>query len=143
MTEKSAKPDKQLAKDVAIQLDRRRLRRRLAFYVALAAAIAAAIVYGTCGHGWGFGSGSGAGAGLHPIATIAADAGPRRCAIRITATGITVDGKPATRAATVAACKATAGADVVVTGEARQGDWDELRAALTAANVQVNTRTTR
>ena len=131
--------DPQLAKDVAVQLDRRRRRRRLAMFAAIAAAIAAAIVYGTCGRGWGLGAGGGRGAGLHPVAGIV-DAGPHRCAIRVAAAGVTVDGKPATRDQVVAACKATTGADVVVTGDARQGDWDELRAALAAAAVQINLR---
>ncbi len=111
-------------------------------FAVLAAAIAAAILYGTCGHGWGFGKGGGGGAGLHPVAAIATDAGPHRCAIRVAAGGITVDGKPRSRDQAVAACKATTGADVVVTGDARQGDWDDLRAALTAAHITIETRTT-
>jgi len=49
---------------------------------------------------------------------------------------ITVDGKPMSRDDAVAACKATTGADVVVTGDAREGDWQELRAALEAAGVK-------
>jgi hypothetical protein len=133
--------DKQLARDIASELLRRQRRRKLFFVAALAAAVICAVLYGTCGHGWGLGKGGGAGTGLHPVAAPAGpDAGPRRCTIRIAASGITVDGKPMTRDQAVAACKVTTGADAIVTGDARQGDWDELRAALGAAGVQVNTR---
>ena len=63
--------------------------------------------------------------------------GPKRCVVRVTGRGITVDGTEMTREAAVAACKQTDGALVTVTGDARQGDWDELRAALEAAGVQL------
>lgn len=129
-------PDKQLAKDVAKNLDRRRMRRRLLVLVGLAAAIALAVLYLTCGRGWGI-SGKGNSEGKGVGSAIVRDVGPQRCRIRISAAGITVDGKSATRKAAVAACKETTGADVVVTGDARQGDWDELRAALEAANIAV------
>ena len=46
-------------------------------------------------------------------------------------------GKIVKRDVAVTKCKKTSGADVVVTGDARQGDWDELRAALEAAGVAV------
>ena len=132
--------DKQLAKDVAKQLDRRRFRRRVLFLAAFVGAIVIAVLYLTCGRGWGIG-GAGKGEGSGPgTATPAADAGPRRCAIRVTATGLIVDGKPAARDAAVAACKGTEGADVVVTGDARQGDWDDLRAALEAAGIPIFTK---
>jgi len=124
----------EFAKSVAKQLDRRQRRRKLLVLAAAATAIVLAVLYLRCGRGWGLG-GKGAGSGTAtPGAT---DAGPRRCAIRVAAHGLTVDGKAATRDEVVAACKATTGADVVVTGEARQGDWDDLRAALEAAHVAV------
>jgi len=128
-----------LAKDVAKQLDRRRMRRKLALWGAVVALIALAVSYVTCGQGFGLGgkgkgAGKGAGSGS---ATIVPDAGPTRCAVRIAAEGITVDGKAATRDAAVTACKATSGADVIVTGDARQGDWDDLKAALEAAGVTI------
>lgn len=129
-------PDKQLAKDVAKNLDRRRMRRRVLMLVALAAAIALAVMYLTCGAGFGLG-GKGKGDGKGVGSAIVREVGPRRCMIRVSAAGITVDGTKATRKAAVAACKDTTGADVVVTGDARQGDWDELRAALEAANIAV------
>jgi hypothetical protein len=134
-------PDKRFTKDVARELDRRRTRRRLVVLVLLAGAIALAVTYLTCGHGWGLGGkGAGSGPGPGSGAGITVDAGPNRCTVRVTSTGITVGGKPATRDEAVARCKATTGADVVVTGDARQGDWDELRAALEAANVPVFTK---
>ena len=135
--------DKRFAKDVAKQLERRRTRRRLLLLLSLAAAIALAITYLTCGRGWGLGGkgkGDGAGPGPGSGGTPLVDAGPSRCAIRVTADGLTVNGTPATPTAAVATCKATTGADVVVTGDARQGDWDELRAALEAANVPIFTK---
>jgi hypothetical protein len=135
--------NKQFAKDVAKQLDRRRMRRKLVLLALLVAALVLAITYLTCGRGWGVGGagkgeGSGPGSGSGTIAR--ADAGPNRCSIRVTADGILVDGAPATREAAVATCKATSGADVVVTGDARQGDWDALRADLEAASVPIFTK---
>lgn len=125
------------AKDVAKQLDRRHRRRRLVFLSAVAAIVLLAVMYVRFGGGWGIGGGASGGLGASKPA---APAGPRRCAVRVTATGITVDGRPATRDVAVAACKATTGADVVVTGDAREGDWDDLRAAFDAAHVVVYQR---
>ncbi len=132
--------DKQLAKDVAKQIDRRRLRRKVLFLAAFFGVIVLAVLYTTCGRGWGIGgAGKGEGSGPGSVRP-AADVGPRRCAIRVTAKGLLVGGKPATRDEAVTACKETAGADVVVTGDARQGDWDALRAALEAANIPIFTK---
>jgi hypothetical protein len=131
--------DKQLAKDVARQLDRRQLRRKLLLLALLVAAVVVAVLYLTCGRGFGIG-GAGKGEGKGPGSSIPADAGPHRCAVRVTQTGVIVDGKAATREQAIAACKATDGADVVVTGDARQGDWDALRAAFEAAGIPVFTK---
>lgn len=135
------------AKEIAKQLDRRQLRRKILLFALVIAAIVAAISYLTCGQGFGLGGkgkgsgagagpGSGSGLGSQPLV----DAGPKRCAIRIAAAGTTVDGKTATIEEVIAVCKATTGADVVVTGDARQGDWDTLRAALEAAEVPIEKR---
>jgi len=127
--------DRKLAKDVARELDRRKLRRKLLVTGAIVGLVVLAFLYLRCGRGWGLGGGgkgNGTGSGT---ATATADAGPRRCALRISADGISVDGKPANRAAAVAACKTAGGAEVVVTGDATQGVWDDLRAALDAAGV--------
>jgi hypothetical protein len=127
--------DRQLARDVAKQLDRRRMRRRMTIWSALLALVVAAATYLRCGSGFGVGTGTGAGRddGAGPVRPVA---GPRRCAVRVAPGAITVDGKAMSRDEAVAACKATTGADVVVTGDAREGDWQELRAALEAAGVK-------
>ena len=127
--------DPALARDVARQLDRRRIRRRLLTWTVLLAAAVVAAMYLTCGHGFGLGgAGPGSGEGPGP-GSVQALTGAKRCAIRVAAAGITVDGKPMLRDEAAAACKATAGADVVVTGDAREGDWNDLRGALTTAGV--------
>lgn len=130
------------ARSIAKQLDRRQVRRKLFVLSGLVAAAIAAVTYLTCGQGLGLGGkgkgeGEGSGAGSGPGSALVVDAGPRRCAVRIDATGTTVDGKPATTDEIVAACKLTTGADVTVTGDARQGDWDTLRAELEAAEVSI------
>jgi hypothetical protein len=127
--------DRRFARDVAKQLDRRRMRRKLVFWTAILALLAAAALYLRCGQGFGLGGlgkGTGETGGSGSAHTPAA---PRRCALRVTAHGITVDGKPMPRDEAVAACRATAGADVVVTGDARHGDWVEVHDALDAAGV--------
>jgi hypothetical protein len=125
-------PDRQFARDVAKQLDRRHLRRRMTLWSALLALVAAAAMYLRCGNGLGLGglAGGGGQGEQQPLA------GPRRCAVRIAASGITVDGRPMTRADAVSACKAAGGAEVTVTGDARHGDRQALLAALHAAGVQ-------
>ncbi|HVK85564.1 MAG TPA: hypothetical protein VM513_15700 [Kofleriaceae bacterium] len=135
--------DRKLATEVAKQLERRRLRRRLLVLALLAAAIVLVITYLTCGQGFGLGGkgkGKGEGSGTGKAIAALPDAAPARCAVRVHAKGITVDGKDVTREQAVTACKATPGADVVITGDARQGDWDELRAAFEQAGVTVYVR---
>jgi len=53
-------PSRQLAKDVASELERRKRTRKLLFISVWAAAIIAAVMYMRCGSGWGTG-GKGAG----------------------------------------------------------------------------------
>jgi hypothetical protein len=128
--------DPRLARDVAKHLDRRRIRRKLVLWTVVLALLAAAARYLTCGHGFGLGDlgkilGEGSGSGS--VHTVVA---PARCAVRVTTSGITVDGKPMQRDEAAAACKATSGAEVVVTGDAREGDWKDLKSALEAAGVK-------
>ena len=131
--------DKRFARDVARQIERRRGRRRLLLLLLLLAAIALAITRLQCGDGFGLG-----GLGLlgdegdesATTSTSPTGAEARRCSIRVTGAGISVDGKRSTRDEAITACKATAGADVLVTGDARHGDWVELEAALRAAGIQ-------
>ncbi len=132
------------AKEIAKQLDRRQTQRKVLLLALVVGAIIAAISYLTCGQGFGLGGkgkGSGAGAGSGPgTASAIIDAGPKRCAVRVDASGTTVDGTPATADQIVAACKLSTGADVTVTGDARQGDWDAVRAALEAAEIPIEKR---
>jgi hypothetical protein len=123
-----------LARDGAKRLEQRRTPRKLVLWTAALALLVAAARYLTCGHGFGLGGvGSGDDTGA---STVQPAAGPQRCEIRITARGITVGGKPMQRDAVVAACRAMDGAAVVVTGDAREGDWKTLNAALRAAGVK-------
>jgi len=134
------KMSSKLAKDVASELEWRRRRRKLLFISVWAAAIIAAVLYLRCGSGWGTGGkGAGKGSGSGGPTAVPA-AGPKRCIVRVSVEGIIVDGKKSTRDEAVAACKATDGALVTVTGDARQGDWDDLRTALDAAGVKIFTR---
>jgi hypothetical protein len=130
----------QLARDVATELESRRRRRKAFTWTAFIAAVAAAIFYLRCGTGFGIGGkdeGKGEGTG---VASSAQTPGPKRCVVRVAAKGITVDGKAMKRSEAVDACKKTDGALVTVTGDARQGDWDELRTALEKADVKIYTR---
>nr|MBA3818061.1 hypothetical protein [Deltaproteobacteria bacterium] len=99
--------------------------------------------FGGAGEGEGSGPGSGAGSGPGSVATPAVDAGPVRCAVRVTSEGMTVGGTKATLDEVVTACKATTGAEVLITGDARQGDWDDLRTAFDAAGIEYLTREPR
>jgi len=135
--------DKKFAKDVAKQLDRRQRRRRLVVLGGGATAIVLAVMYLRCGHGWGLGgdgagSGPGAGSGAESVSSA-----PKRCEVRVAKAGITVSGQAATRDAAVAACKPLGAADVVVTGDAREGDWEDLRRALEAAKIDIALRRPR
>jgi hypothetical protein len=134
-------PSRQLAQDVASEIESRRRRRRMLFLLTWLVGIILAVLYLRCGSGWGLGGkgkGEGKGAGAGPGS--AQTTGPKRCVVRVDAKGIRVDGKQVKREEAVAACKQTEGALVTVTGDARQGDWDDLRTALDAAGVQIFTR---
>jgi hypothetical protein len=137
--------NKQLAKDVAKRLDARRRNRRLLFLLAILALVLLLAKYLGFGGGWGLGflkgKGDGEGSGHQAQPAVAmADAGPQRCTVRVSSEGISVDGTKKTRDEAVELCKKTEGAMVTVTGDARQGDWDELRAALQATSVKIYIR---
>ncbi|HUS31421.1 MAG TPA: hypothetical protein VMZ53_23080 [Kofleriaceae bacterium] len=136
---------KALAKDVAKELNAQRRKRKLATYSVFGALLAAAIFFARCGMGWGVGGGKGDGIGDGNGTSKAKGSGSaaaqaQRCTVRVSAEGIFVDGVKKTRDEAVAACKQTDGAMVTVTGDARQGDWDELRAALQAVRVKIYIR---
>jgi hypothetical protein len=135
-----AVPDKKMVKDVASEIERRRRRRRLIMLLVWLALIIAAALYLRCGRGWGLGGGKGTGTGSGSGAIARPAVGPTRCTVRVTAEGITVDGTKKSRDEAVEACKKTDGAMVTVTGDAREGDWDELRAGLQAVGVKIYIR---
>jgi hypothetical protein len=58
---------------------------------------------------------------------------PALCAIRLSSTGLTINGVAAT-IDQVSSC--TQGANVIVSGDARQGDVDALQTALSASGIQ-------
>ena len=131
--------DKRFAKDVAIQIERRRRGRRRVLALFWLVVILGALVYLRCGEGFGLG-GSGIGTGKGTGVETKVPTNPVRCVVRVSAEGITVDGKLMKTHEAVAACRKTDGALVTVTGDARQGDWDELRVAFEAARVKIFTR---
>ena len=130
MSPRNPADDPRFARDVARQIDRRRVKRRLTLWTFLLAVVAAAAGYLRCGNGLGlggFGTGDG---GTGDRSEVRRVDGPVRCAIRISAAGFTVAGKVVSRDDAVAACKAAAAVDVYRTGDARHGDTEELHAAL-------------
>lgn len=125
-----------LARDVAKELEKRARRRKIIILAVVVAAMALMLSYLQCGSGFGFGGGAGAGAGGKGSAKQAVDdPKAKRCTVRLDAGGMKLEGKKATQDEIVAACKKAGRADVVVTGDARQGDWDALRAALDEAGI--------
>jgi hypothetical protein len=141
MTTPTQKPvaDKQLAKDVATELQRRKRRTRLIIIALWIVIIVLAALYLRCGRGWGLGGpGKGKGEGAGSGSAVKVDPATQRCTVRVTKDGILVDGVKKTRDEAVEACKKTGGgALVTVTGDARQGDWEELKAALEATRVKI------
>ncbi|MFT3694005.1 MAG: hypothetical protein QM831_12750 [Kofleriaceae bacterium] len=133
--------DKQFAKDVAKELDRRHRRRKVLVLGGGATAIVLAMLYLRCGGGWGLGKGGGSGAGSGPGSGAVVTA--KHCEIRVAKDGITVDNRTAKIEDVVTTCKKSGAADVVVTGDAREGDWEQLRAALEAAKVVISLRSPR
>lgn len=68
----------------------------------------------------------------------ASSAGPeRRVRIRISESGVSVDGSPVTLDEAVAIARKAGGAEVFATGAARQGTVDDVIAGLHAAGVDV------
>ncbi len=95
------------------------------------------------GEGKGRGDGTGDGTGMstkqdEPTAPakplVGETPAPARCQLRLDGGGLWQLGATGQEkmevAAAVAACKQAGGADVTVTGDARQGAWDELKRAL-------------
>ncbi|HTL36827.1 MAG TPA: hypothetical protein VL326_27015 [Kofleriaceae bacterium] len=143
MSNDAKQASKALAKDVARELSAQRRRRKLATYSVFGVLLAAAIMFVRCGSGWGLGgtgNGDGDGKGKGSGTSTAKGSAAQRCTVRVSAEGIAVDGVKKSRDEAVKLCKKTEGAMVTVTGDARQGDWDELRAALQAVGVKIYIR---
>jgi hypothetical protein len=132
--------DRRFTRDVAKHVDRRRMRRRMLVWLVLLALVAAAAAYLRCGGGLGLGLGGGGAQGLgdfdgNGAGSARVGTGARRCEIRLAAAGLTVAGKPMQRDDAIIVCKAAAGTDIIITGDAREDDLKELRAALRAAGI--------
>ena len=130
----------------------RRKVARVGIAGGLIAALAILVPWKKCGGELGVpGFTSGEGTGIddtpRPVTTEATReappgplAQPPRCQVRLDVTGLTLAGSPAERSAVIAACKEMGAADVVVTGDAAQGQWDTLRGALEKAGVKMYVR---
>jgi hypothetical protein len=112
---------------------KKRSKRKLVLLVIWTALIVAAVLWLRCGNGWGIGGGSGSGSGSGTSTSTSTSTSTKKCEVRVSAKGIELDGKTSTRDEVVAKCKQ--GADVVVTGDAREGEWTALHEALDAAHV--------
>lgn len=118
-------------------------RSRLAPLAVIGALIALALLLFRCGPRLGLGGDDGDDPDPGAARTVAApiaDAAPARCQVRLAAAGLSVDGRTVEPAAAIEACRAAGAADVIVTGDARQGDWDALRAGLEGAGVELFVR---
>tara|TARA_R110002096_G_scaffold436038_2_gene665820 strand:- start:87540 stop:88007 length:468 start_codon:yes stop_codon:yes gene_type:complete len=122
-------------------------KKRTAKTAAGGALLALFLLFGWCGRGLFFGDGKPGDESAEHIAkesaetaadTQANDAGMApRCAIRVDAVGVQLGGEAAEVSAILVACKARGEADLTVTGDAKFGTADELRAALSAAGIRV------
>jgi hypothetical protein len=93
------------------------------------------------GPGWGFGSGTGSAPVASATSTSAREAGTHgTCHVRLDSQGLALEGGASTLEAIVSACKEAGSAELVVTGDARSGSYDELRAALDQARVPYHVR---
>ena len=124
----------ELAKDVAKELEARARRRKLIMLAVWIALVVAAVMYLRCGQGWGTGgSGSGNGQGI-----VAPDHAKQRCQVRLDGKGVTLDGSAMSKERAVELCaRRGGGAEVTVTGDAREGDWAQMRGMLGAARVDI------
>lgn len=137
---------------------RRRFRPVLMLFLL---AVVAAIMYQMrCGDGFGLGPGGGSGAGdsesegTRDRSSDRVDRGdspdvrpalgeggaPRRCRLRLDATGLRLNDEPSSVEKAVEACKRAGGAELTPTGDAVYGDLQQIREALDRAGVEVFVR---
>ncbi|MBI4957244.1 MAG: hypothetical protein HY908_34855 [Myxococcales bacterium] len=121
----------------------------------LAAAAIAALVLGwfRCGGaGWLGGGGTGTASGNGSAATATGPAGATSsapataagpCALRLDATGLTLDGRAVTPAQALAACRPAGEAILHVVGDTPFGAFERLRDELERGGVRVTTRSPR
>jgi hypothetical protein len=132
-------------------------RRFRTFFMVLLLGVVGFIMYAIqCGDGLGFGPGSGTGTGTgdddrdrvdrgekpEPEASdvrpaVGDSSGPRRCRLRLDASGLTLDGRTSTVEDAVSACKKAGGAELTPTGDAVYGQLQKVREALDRAGVEV------
>ena len=123
------------AKDVAKEIERRARRRKLAMLGVWVALVVAAVLYLRCGQGWGTG---GTGSGTSTSTSTSTSTNKKRCQLKLGSSGVMLDGKTMSREGAVEQCaRAGGGAEVTVTGDAREGDWSALRGMLSAAHVDI------
>ena len=132
-------------------MSRRRQRStggRLLIWAFVLGLLVAAMMYLRCGEGFGFGPGGGGdgeesekGEAARDEVRPAVGGQPAgRCQLRVDASGVTLDGKPAEVDAAVAACKKAGGAELTATGDATYGTVEALRSALDREGVPLLVR---
>lgn len=137
---------------------RRRSRSRPLFMVVLLGLVAVIMYYLRCGEGFGIapgGDGTGSpgepdrvdrgtdeGTGDVRPAVGESDSAPRRCRLRLDASGLALEGRPTTIEEAVDACKRAGSAELTPTGDAVYGDLQKVRQALDRAGVEVFVRDT-
>lgn len=114
--------------------DKRRSRTSLI----AAALVALAVWLGWCGRGYFLGGGDpGLGVEKQEPRPATADATRARCLLRVDAQGITIAGDRVDLPTAIARCQPAGEAELTVTGDARFGTVDELRADLEHAGIRV------
>lgn len=128
-------------------------RRRPVFLVLLLALAGAALFYLRCGEGLGFGPGGEGDGDSEGTRTADRRADPSeaelrpatggagvRCQLRLDAGGLSLDTRPVTVEKAIEQCKEAGGAELVVTGDAVEGERKKVHSALEGAGVPVFTR---
>jgi len=91
------------------------------------------------GGGLGLGGSGGGTASAAPAPPPTPAPPPPPCKVRIDILGVHVDGKPVDVKTAIERCRASKRAEVVVTGDARQGTKDDVMRSFAAAGIAVAT----